>query len=222
MLTAKQSLKGLGSLILSQAPVSIVVNSFGRSGSTLLHEAAVDSALRGARPGPARRLLRSFEWDLEGADFGPRQIVKTHDYPHESMPSNAKYFYVFGDPVTSTMSAYRLAQEDPSWWVEHCEHMKVAYCDPGDVLVKDALSIEAHFCSWLDQEKASVAFVRFEALWDLETQISEFAGFEVKLPPRRARRSDRSESSVRTQAVYSQMTRKVDSLPDWFMRGRKN
>ena len=196
--------------IASRIGQPIVINSFGRSGSTLLYYAVASSASRIGEPGS--RLLSDTAWNLGTTPLERGKVYKTHDYPPDGGLGSAKLVYVFGDPVEATASLdLKVRKSGKSWLDSHCDHLKVPRCAPGEYFDSDCLRIAAHFTTWVDQRSCNAAFVRYEALWDHAKELSDYVGFHVKLPRRKPRRS----SHVAGGHVYAGFKETLDAMPDW-------
>lgn len=214
----REQVKAVAVKSVSRLKQPVVVNSFGRSGSTMLFDSIVDSAGRRRLPSRfSRRLIEATAWDLDTSDLRSGRCYKSHDYPPNILPSNTRMIYVFGDPVAATMSAYRYAGESPAWLERHCEHLRAPICGREELLERDVLHIEAHLEAWLTQTNGTVAFARFETLWDYQSQLSEFVGLDVRLPQRRPRRETKVPDP-RLAEMLGRMNRKILELPNWWIQ----
>ncbi|MDN4473980.1 hypothetical protein [Demequina zhanjiangensis] len=195
----------------------VVINSFGRSGSTVLFRAVSESHLRPWARTPARvQTMRANAWDLSKDPLEPRMVYKSHDLPRDEMAGRAKVVYVFGDPIAATRSAIMKGQSEPPRWFEaHCAHLHQPLVEPEALYETDALKIGAHLRAWLDATAQDVAFVRYERLWERIDDVSSFLGFRVTLPEYRARSaSAEAPPDIMVQA-YAEATALVDALPDF-------
>lgn len=166
----------------------ILVNSYGRSGSTMLFKSIAYFSMQ-ANNLFLRSLFQgnmSSVWDLNQSDPVKRFIYKTHDYPSEkSFTMPPRMVYVFADPVDVALSFLKLYESekwDKKRIREHCQHLKVSDCNPKDVIYRDLLHLEDHFDSWKQEERFPVAFVRYDSIWKQRGNLSDFLGFSLSLP----------------------------------------
>ncbi|WP_159450135.1 hypothetical protein [Demequina sp. NBRC 110056] len=203
----------------SQIDIPIIVNSFGRSGSTVLYKAVRDSALKPLfRDKHEDHGLGGQAWILDETRTERGRAYKSHDRAAKRLPGDAKMFYVFGEPVAATLSVMKRGYKRQDWFDLHCDHMRVPHCAPDDLIEDDALRIEEHLQGWLDSPATPVAFVRYEAMWDYVEEMSEFIGFPLELPPQRERSSRAEDAPAALVDTYASTARLVDSLPDWHVR----
>ncbi|GIG53769.1 hypothetical protein [Demequina activiva] len=214
-----QALRTVAVKATSRIGRPVIVNSYGRSGSTVLFMAIRNSASKPVlRVAPPSRDYGAQAWRLEGLRVGSGRVYKSHDRPPTRMPRGARMLYVFGDPVASTLSVIKRGSDSAEWMALHCEHLGVPRCAPEDLIGRDALRIEEHLRSWLDGELGPIAFVRYEALWEHADRISDFAGLPVTLPQRRERSTSVDQAPPALLETYAPMRELVASLPDWQVR----
>lgn len=204
---------------------SVIINSYGRSGSTVLSNSVTESACK--KPFLYRKaILRAGKigtWDLNSAEIKRGFVHKTHDLPPDKiLTGDIKYVYIYGDPANSILSLIRLV-ETGEWskekFILHSEHLKSVTSDVYDCVDRDALNMESHLDSWLAEKRFPVAFVRYESLWNNVDKLSDFLDIKIDLPAFRERRGYDHDPSVVTQIrqTYKAMTEKVDSLEDFFI-----
>lgn len=205
-------------ILVSRANQPIVVNSFGRSGSTVLFDAVSSYAVRfGALA--EERVVRSAAWKLDSDRVRRGRVYKSHDYPSPSLPRNTRVLYVFGSPEDATLSLIEQARVSGQKWLDaHADHLRVPRFAPEDLLEGDVLRIGDHLRAWLSQDSVATGFVRYETMWDHQKQISDFVGFHVSLPERRERQPKESGSAHDLRKIYADSIQLVDSLPDWSTR----
>ena len=215
-----EELKSVFALPLSRISRPIVVNSFGRSGSTVLTDAIVDSALR--VPGLGRQRVRANAWDLRTSRLMKHRCYKTHDYPPNTIEGDPLIVYVFGDPVDAAVSVMdKAASAGPEWFAEHCDHLRVKPFNASDLATRDALRVAEHLEAWLSVDHADIAFIRYESMWDHEAELTSFLGFTIKLPRRRPRLSNTDEATAGAlRKTYGTAIELVASLPDWMQKDR--
>lgn len=212
--------KNVSALFLSRARTPIVVNSFGRSGSTVLTDAITASASRASEWG-ARHVVRGEAWRLESSRLVSGRCYKSHDYPTSSVPANTKILYVFGDPLEATRSLIAKATREGAGWMRaHCDHLGVPAATVAEVLSDDVLRVESHLSAWLAYDHSPAAFIRYEEMWSMSEMLSDFLGFRITLPERRDRspKSLSERDEARLASTYSSAASLVDSLPSWQAR----
>ena len=204
---------------LSRSRDPIVVNSFGRSGSTVLTDGIVSSASR-AGEFASWHAIRGEAWKLDTDRIRRYRVYKSHDYPSEGLRSDARVLYVFGDPIDATYSLLDRAEKRGQSWIDrHADHLRVPRFAADELFHRDALGVAKHLTAWLTQTHSTVGFVRYESLWTHQDSISGFVGFPVQLPPRRERASKTHLGSAEMRAAYADAIEIVQSLPDWSVRG---
>ena len=205
----------------------ILVNSFGRSGSTVLYEAIVSASQAQSHLGPRARqaVVRATAWRIDQHPLRNGRVYKTHDYPPTSTRgSKPQVVYVFGDPIDATLSVISRTERDgPTWLREHCDHLRVPECRAADLLVRDCLQIGRHLERWLAADHLERVFVRYERMWDYQDKISDFLGIDVKLPPQRLRGTTTADMSARAslRRTYGDLARKIRLLPDYSVRAMR-
>jgi hypothetical protein len=203
----------------------LVVNSFGRSGSTVLTKAL---ALSAARSGPLiyralqGRGLITTAWDLDMVSFQSGLIYKSHDYPSLILDSRVKMIYTFGSAVDVVLSLTRLLEERGEGWMRlHFEHLKRAYPKNFEsILGEDILGLENHLNSWLNARNIKIAFVRYESMWENQAKLSEFLGFNLILPEKKSRSLNTKvgpEILQRVKLAYANLESQINNLDDFFV-----
>lgn len=219
--------KKLGKL-LSPFKESIVINSYGRSGSTMLAESIATSAV----PGQSnyfnrfrRKILYYTAWNLNSDCNTPNLIYKSHDYPPQVDTTSKKYIYIFSDPTEVVLSLLRVFEEKGEIWMrQHFENLKSKYVDNFlSIINHDTLNLERHFDCWLSEKRLRVAFVRYEKLWENEKKLSEFIGFSLKLPQykeRKARQQYDPQVITKIRSTYYSLNSKISKCEDFFVRNK--
>jgi hypothetical protein len=209
---------------ISPLKTGIIINSYGRSGSTMLR----DSILSGL-PGKLgtfknnlfRSVIKQQAWDLNTERIARGFIYKTHDYPpSKSFDRHIRVIYIFSNPINVILSLLLLQNKcDNDWFKEHFEHLKAPYRDPQKMIYEDVFRIENHLDQWLMEERFPVAFIRYENLWEYQTQLSQFCNAKISLPPFR-KRSDKSifdEKIVNEiKLTYKSLIAKIDNFENLF------
>lgn len=211
---------------LSKFDYPIIVNSYGRSGSTVLTESIIDSSIEVNNPNLENLVFRSISqeaWDLNSANLKNGIVYKTHDYPPSSYSNeNLKMLYTFADPVDVVLSLLRLFDEKGEEWIKlHYEHLGVSYTDTfNQIISEDQLNLEKHLNKWLNEKRIPIAFIRYESMWNHQDDISDFLGFKVMLPEFRNRKSSKENDLNVIEEIeksYKQLRENISRLDDFFI-----
>ena len=95
--------RDLAAPLTSRLTGPLLVNSFGRSGSTMLFKSLASGAAKeylGPRAG--RTFLWGSAWDLQKSPPSAARCYKTHDYPPREVDGRMKCIYIYRDPISST------------------------------------------------------------------------------------------------------------------------
>ena len=172
----------------------IIVNSFGRSGSTLLTKSIIKAGTTSVW-GSVQKVadIATYSWrkDLDAQELSGGLVYKTHDYPPKAFPGdNTRMIYTFSDPVDVVLSLLRIHNmrrkrgvTGRDWISIHADHLKVSFDNIEEIVNKDIFHLEDHLNAWLEEERVPIAFVRYETMWEHQEDISDFLGFEITLPP---------------------------------------
>jgi hypothetical protein len=220
----KQDLKILVGNFFSPINEAIIVNSYGRSGSTMLTRSIVESIAR-KNTTLKQVLFKSIPqpaWDLDEVKIRPGFVYKTHDYPPKnSFNCNVRVIYIFADPVDVILSLLRLYKEKGEAWMrEHYEHLKAPYTDFNNIIYEDQLRLENHFDAWLQEKRFPVAFIRYEELWNHQKEISAFLEVPIQLPSYKERNSKKFTEPTMVEKVkitYSSLREKVFNQKSFFV-----
>ena len=187
----------------------IIVAGMGRCGTSLVLNAIQKATDTGHR----------WVTHLESAPRLSRKIIKTHDFaPQRRLPSHIKFVYLFGNPMQIVCSC---ESKGPDFINKHYPHMNANPTDHPQVFSKDTMRLGDNVRSWFGASGIDILYLRYETLWDHNSEISDFLGFTVTLPPYRARKSnwlDHPQSGA-LQDTYGELNQYLLSAPDSF---RKN
>lgn len=206
----------------------IIVNSYGRSGSTVLKKSIIQSSIKAKNKkiqDIAFRSISQSAWDLNTTSFECGIVYKTHDYPPVSDFNNhVRMIYTFADPVDVVLSLLRLYNERGEEWIkEHYDHLKVSYTNFQDIIRKDQLHLEKHLDAWLEEQRFPIAFIKYESMWDHQEDISNFLGFNVHLPPFKKRKFKKNqELTPKIEKTYTPLRKKIDELDSFFIKNCTN
>ena len=220
----KQYSKLLIGRFFSPIDKAIIINSYGRSGSTMLTESIVESSVKKNKI-MKHVLLKSIyqtAWDIDIAKIKPGFVYKTHDYPPKNhLNTNVRVIYIFADPLDVILSLLRLYKEKgEAWMKEHYEHLKASYTDFNNIIYEDQLCLEKHFDVWIQEDRLPVAFVRYEELWNHQKEVSEFLGIPIQLPSYKERNSKKfidPKIVEKLKITYSSLREKVFNQESFFI-----
>ena len=179
-----------GAFYRGQVPV--LVNSYGRSGSTLL----MDSIVESRSPVNSGFLYKVFKvslkgqaWDLDSCILKNGGVYKTHDYPPALVSSESvKMVYIFSDPIDVVKSLLlQYEKKGKEWMSLHFHHLGSNFDDFFRIIDRDILGLESHFEAWLKEERFPICFVRYEKLWENQEDLGWFLEVPLRLPPYRPR-----------------------------------
>lgn len=212
--------------LFSPLDKAILVNSYGRSGSTMLTKSIISSLAKRRSKLFNKILRRSFgsqAWNIDETAIRPGFVYKTHDYPPQNhISTDIRVVYIFADPIEVVLSLIRIFNNLASdeWMRMHFEHLKAEYVeDFYSIIDCDILNLEKHFDSWLAESSLPVAFVRYEKLWENQNNIGKFLNIPLELPPYRERAAYQSTDSAiiqRLERTYSRLRKKVYNCRDFF------
>jgi len=148
-------------------------------------------------------------------------VYKTHDYPpDETFNNEVKMLYTFADPVDVVLSLLRLYDErGEEWMKQHYDHLKVPYTNFENIIEEDQLELENHLNTWLDEDRFPMAFIKYEAMWDNQDNISDFLGFKIELPSFRKRKAKRNKNKSllsRLEKTYTPLSNRIGNLNSYF------
>lgn len=213
----------VNSLLKLRSP--IVVSSMGRSGSTLCTNAIADAVAKrsfGARGRWLRKATRVDAWNLAEDRLAPNKVHKTHALPTE-LPDdfNGRVVFVFGlasDAALSVVSCKHRYGDD--WISKHFRHLR-AVGSFEELGQRDVLRFEEQIDGWTTLTGQDVLALRYDSLWDNVDVLSEFLGFEVKLPEQRPRTLNNyvdPATIAKFKATYDALDRKIMAMPGCILK----
>tara|TARA_R110001583_G_scaffold62493_3_gene183727 strand:- start:2482 stop:3144 length:663 start_codon:yes stop_codon:yes gene_type:complete len=160
----------------------VVVASTGRSGSTMLCHAVMNSMLRSRRGGRFHPRLVFFPaFDRERIKLHDGAVHKTHLLAHH-FPSSSKCIFIYDDPNISKQSFVDCcAKYGREWGEQHLKNLESPYGvnASGE---HDVLNYKNQINSWYNRKQCLI--VRYNKVWEYQDEISDFLGLSVCLPPR--------------------------------------
>ena len=170
----------------------IVVASNGRSGSTMLFEAIARSLIEARYPrlnhGPGHRLLAAstsgFVDRLSQVAHEPWPVLKTHDPFDSRYAGDARYLFIYGDPLEAALSVKKVVERDGhQWFSDHLNHLR-GEGSYQELFTKDVLNYEQQLLSWQNADPETVLLLPYDKLWENQPRLVGFLGFVVQLPER--------------------------------------
>jgi hypothetical protein len=148
---------------------------------------------------------------LEDVRNCPTPVQKTHDLFNAAYSDDAKFVFVYGDPLESALSVKRTTEERGLDWFQ--EHLRNLHSEGGfeDLFLKDILNYERQLDSWRVGDPEKVLILRYEQIWDRVDDLSSFLGFPVFLPPRR-RRETKIARSLEDPVLFQYLRTVMRSL----------
>lgn len=188
MIFIKKAIKKIVFLLFFKQ--KIVVASTGRSGSTLLFNAIVSGLIRKkfnvGDDGKLYFLLKKFVGDfavrLSDINSSPVPVLKTHDLLDRKYENDAKFIFIYGEPLESALSVKIMTEKRGSrWFNDHLHHLNSSG-EIKDLFQKDILNYENQIKSWAKGSPEHVLTVNYDDLWKCQKKISSFLGFDVEFP----------------------------------------
>lgn len=228
----KQKVKNLLGSYFSNSRYPIIVNSYGRSGSTVLTKSIIESAIDSSNKilyKIAYRSISQSSWELEKTKLRRGIVYKTHDYPPEDNFKNKPLMiYTFADPIDVVLSLLRLYDERGETWMrKHYAHLKTSFENFSNIIIEDQLHLENHLNCWLQEKRFPVAFVKYESIWNHQKEISDFIGFNIQLPTFRKRKAKKQRSKNKRivkqlNKTYGSLSKKIEELDNFFVNNLEN
>jgi hypothetical protein len=197
---------------------SYVISSLGRCGSQLMTE-TLHNHIWGFKKHEKSFLKRTRPFIREYPQAYETGVVhKTHLYPVE-YPSNCKVIFTFGDPLDIVLSVIRKSQIG-QWGPAHFKNLGADWSQFNKILSHDVLKLEKMFDAYYQKQSCDIACVRYESLWDVEEQLSEFLGFEFKMPQKKERIATSEKESLSPQTKqeflegYHSLIQKISNADD--------
>jgi len=192
-----------------QASHAVVVAGWGRCGTTLLFNALSTSG----------HLLHDIFFINRFDERRPYYkgiCSKTHDLPPPILPPHVKVIFLFGNPMNAALSAFNAFPKHPD---VHFKHIDSPYTDERHLFYcRDVFQLTKQFDAWYKPQGVGLLTLRYETLYAEQTQetLQSFLGFELKMPPYRARKTDWQTHPLRAalQETYGALQKRVEAADD--------
>jgi hypothetical protein len=226
----KKDIKDIISSYFSIADYPILVNSYGRSGSTILTKSIIENANK-IKKGPIKKIfspsISKSAWNLEEAVLKNGLVYKTHDYPPtKGFNTKTRMLYTYSDPIHVVLSLLKLFDErGEEWMKKHYSHLKAPYNNFEKIIEEDSLMLEKHLNSWMQEDRIPIAFIKYESMWNHQEDISNFLGFKINLPPYKERKAINNVDENITEKLeqtYGNLKKRIYKLELFFITNNKN
>lgn len=217
---AKDSGKQFFSKLLFANERPIVIASTGRAGSTMLFEAVSENLIQHKygldKKSIVGRILislsRCFTDRLKTISKSNCVVHKTHDLFDKKYENDARYIFIYGDPIEAIQSVEQISRTNGKIWLdEHLFNLR-SNGDPEKLFSEDILNYEKQINSWVMSHKCSnVICLDYKDLWSKAPMISEFVGFTVTLPEKKLRTKKTNQALVE-KALSASLSRIYSSL----------
>ena len=199
--------------IVLPKPVEVVVTSFGGVGTTFLLEHL------------AKFRVTNHPYDADGLKHLPVPPISRHE--------NVRFLYVFGDPVSATISLFRRGFQRPQSKKLLRYRISPSPVTAGATLDEyaragiDRFRFRFHFYNWYGGYLVHpTLFVRYETIFNNLSAIVEFLDlpqeFIDSFPKRRVRTSEgidiRPETMATLELMYGGFAKELGNLPDTVVR----
>lgn len=176
--------------------------SIPRCGSTYLCHAIAKQA------GKPFKFVREFD------NLPDVPVLKTHVAAPETLPPDVRAIFLFGDPIAAVLSMLK-SRNKPKGWA-NCGYTSAM---PPEIYERDDLGFERTFDSWTAGHSYPILSLRYETMFDYQDAISDFVGFDVRLPPWKPRRTQVSdEQREHLLGVYGLLDQKIFEAGDATIR----
>lgn len=191
----------------------ILIASMGRAGSTVLFRAVKRGAANNIFSERisllGEKLIADACWDLNKLFCSKNMVIKTHGLPTSNLLKyKPKVIFIYGSASDSIISilANKMKLGD-NWYNDHLSHLGCK--DTGlDITSNDALGFQNQIESWRNFIGVERLLVHYDELWHKEQLISDFCGFQIKLPERKERNSKHLISDLEASRIrrnYAQL-----------------
>jgi hypothetical protein len=104
-------------------------------------------------------------------------------------------------------------EEGKRWLKNHAKNLKGSFDSIDRMIDGDSLRIKENIEKWLHVARGTknVMALRYEDIWSNQDQLTEFLGFDVRLPRRKSRKSS---TEVLSRDQLEKMIRKFECMDD--------
>jgi hypothetical protein len=224
----KNSLRVVVQRALPTHYTPVVVASMGRSGSTLIHNAISEGLARvrfGHSSRLTNRLVADYAWDINATHFRPGVVYKTHALAEE-LPSwpEVKVVFLFGSAVDAAVSVLNTHKiKGDAWITSHFQHLR-AEGEIDDLIDRDVLRFADQLEGWTSLSTHPVIALKYDELWENEAALSEFLGYQVTLPERKARSKKTIDPTLieRLRHTHDALEKRIAAMPGVVYAGSRS
>ncbi len=191
----RSRIKSFLSKLLYRDVNHIVVASTGRSGSTLLFDAITEHFVLNKFNLKKNSIIarsfisvsKTFSGRLHDIVASGIPVHKTHDLFDSKYAGQAKYIFIYSDPLEATKSVEMMIEKCGWIWLEEHLYYLSSSGYVKDLYDKDILNYENQIVSWMSHERDNIFVIKFDDLWKKTDEISTYLGFKLCLPTRQER-----------------------------------
>jgi hypothetical protein len=191
----------------------VVVASTGRAGSTMLWNCLADGMVKKIYSGSnptiktwLRHKARGYIANLKGIRTVRRPVLKTHGLYNPEFGDHAKYVFIYGNAMDAALSVKRMVDLEGHVWFDEHQYNLESSGDYHDLFELDVLNYEKQISTWTSAKQDNILVLHYEDLWDQEDRIAKFVGFDITLPPRRARSTKTPTSKIKN-GIFEKLER---------------
>jgi hypothetical protein len=180
----------------------VVVGSTGRCGSSMVVDVIADEIIQKNKMTNLtieiqilKKILTTFEPRFCKDTFDLRGVVKTHDFPLSDENNflkgkNVKFIFLWGDSYLAALSVQGQIQKRGIEWFNAHQFNLRGSGSVEKLLTSDVLGFAEKVERWKEFSLIRDCFVvNYDNLWREQNRISDYLGFELKLPPKVLRKT---------------------------------
>ena len=199
----------------------ILVASMGRSGSTFLFSSIISSLARERFPFLplfiGRTLCNGTMW-YQGNKLFKGYVHKTHCLANQfSVKNPCKIIYTFSRPSDSVLSVITRKEKYGFRWISEHFHNLQAKGKYEELPFSDILRISENLYGWINKKDVSLLIIRYEKIWEYQSEIEDFLSLKLNLPKFRERKKHSKEAENLKKTIrntYYELDLAVSKLPD--------
>jgi hypothetical protein len=166
-------------------------------------KSSVRSDLEILKKGVAQSLERPAFTNLDDIIFKRGFVYKTHSSPPTKIKNRyVKFIYIYSDPYDVVASLYRKNEmTDGEWIRKHSSNFGKKVNSVEEAIRGDKIGIKKNYLKWSRLSENKLAMVKMDYLWEKIDKLSDFVGFDVSLPPKRERNSNKKSLPKKLEKI---------------------